>query len=241
MLPIADWDPSEHDHTLGLILEGVKARNDVPLALEIITKIKDAGVRIRELEQTWIHFDRKTRRSPPFIATIRTTLAVERRPEVDDFARARLVEVLADVGLAKEAEPVAGRIKNPWMRAHAEAVIAEARAVADPKAAIALARTALKRAKTPGAREDVMNDTFEIEQARRAAAAALARAGATSEATKVETPSATDIVVGLRDRPKELAAWWKQAPALHRVRVLQGALEGWLEVPDVGFLDSLCR
>jgi len=51
-----------------------------------------------------------------FISAVKAALAVERKPDVDDFARGHLVQVLADVGLTTEALAVAGRIKNPSLQ-----------------------------------------------------------------------------------------------------------------------------
>ena len=133
------------------------------------------------------------------------------------------------------------RIANPWERARAEAVAAGALAVVNPTAGAALARTAWKRAATPGARTDVDNDTSAAAAARTAAISALARAGAIAEASQLGTPDATDIAVGLRTRPGELATWWSAASPLDRYHVVEAAHDGWLGVSDVKFVADLCR
>lgn len=240
VLELADRDPAERDHVLSTILEGVKSRKDVPLVVEILGRFGNARTQLLELEQAWISLSTAARRRPDFGAAIKRALDAERRPEVDDFARLQLIQVLADIGRTKEAASVSARILNPWMRANAEATVARALALTEPKAAVSLAHAALQRAKTKGARTSVDNDRMEIEAARSWAISALARAGAIDEAERLGKPSAADRVIGLRDQPKALAAWWMKAPALERARVLRFAQRGWLELNDLGFLVDVC-
>jgi hypothetical protein len=237
---VLPWvDKGDKDRILGAILEGVKATKDLPLAIEIVAKLAPRS-RLTELEQLWIRLDAADKYSPAFVAAVKAAAALEQQGGVDDFARGELVEVLADVGLVKEAQDVASRIGNTWERAHAEARAAAALALVDRKAAVALARTAVKRAATPGFRKGVDNDKFEIEQARSEATSAFARAGELAEAKKVGKPSAVDVAIGLRDKPAELAAYWKTVGPTDRAWVLIAGARGWHQIGDATFLAALC-
>lgn len=235
----------ERDRVLAAILEGTKARKDLPLCLDLVAAMGGARTRILELEQLWIGLEGVDRRGAPFLAAARALAALEPgAPDVDDFARVELVEVLADVGLAVEALAVTGRIRSPWSRARAEAVAALGLASIDRARAAALARAALKRAKTPGARTDVDNDRMDIDHARWVAASALARTGAVEEGRRVGVtgaPYPVDVAIGLRDKPAALSAWWKTIAPAERARVLLPALREKGEIGDPAFLLPLCQ
>jgi hypothetical protein len=244
MLPStsADRTAQEHDSVLEALLEGVKSRNDLPLALEVLARMTNARARMLELQQLWINLDGAQRRSAPFLAGVRAALALEPgASDVDDLARNQLVEVLADVGLAKDAVPVTTRVQNPWMRARSEATAAEGLALLDRAAGAELARRALERAGARGFRTSVDNDKMDIDAARSAAVAALARAGAVDEARHVASPRAVDVAIGLRDKPRALAAWWKTLDPASRANVLVAAIHEAPELGDAAFLVPLCK
>ncbi len=232
----------QHDRVLSAILEGVKSRQDLPLALDILSKMTAARERTLEFEQFTISLDDSQRRSAPVIAEARAVLALEgHSADIDDFARLDLVESLANVGLAKESVAVTSRIKNPYTRARAEATAARELALTDREGSLRLARAALARSKTPGARKDVDNDQLDIDDTRSAVISALARAGAVEEARQLGSPFDVDVAIGLHDRPNELANWWTKLQPISQAQVLGAAIRQSPGMDDGAFLVPLCR
>jgi len=229
----------QHDDVLVAILEGARRRADLPVTLEVLERMSSARTRMIHL-RLWSDYDDAQRRSDPYLAVVRATLALE--PEgrdVDDHARLQLVEVLSDVGLAKEALPATARIHNPFTRARAEAVVAQGLALIDREAGAKLARLALKRAQAKSS----SLDEGDVGATRAAAARALARAGAVDEARRLkqeDVPYDLDVMIGLRDKPQALAQWWKSVEPLRRARILVVAAHHNPELGDPGFLAPLC-
>lgn len=240
-LRLADRYRAYRDQVIKSILEGAQVDHDYSLEIEMLGKLDDARRRLLEVEQVWGDLSPGLRRGPAFMNAVRGALAVASQPGVDDFARSRFVEVLAGLGLVRPAQRVARRIADRWARAHAEGLIAQALAVTHPAAGAALAHKVIRLAATRGHHFDADENGYDSQAARTAAVAALARSGRVATARRYGKPGPTDVVVGLRHAPRRLARWWRSASRSDRVEVLEAAIQGWLRVPDTGFLLTVCR
>lgn len=238
---VLSWVPKgSPDGVARIIANAAAEKQDLPLALEALEKLSPRA-RLLQLEQLWLRLSDADKFSGGFVAAAKATAAVERAAGVDGPARVQLVTVLSDLGLAAEARAIAPRIANPWERAEAEARIAWGLAASNPKEAVTLARAALKRAATPGMRTDEDSDRDARDRARSEAANALARAGKLADAMKIEMPNVVDIAFGMRDKPADLAKWWKTLSPSYRAHLLVVAARNHYHLGDPQFLEALCQ
>lgn len=245
-MALADLAGRSHDKVMVAIFEGsLEGRDQGPkelaLAAEILGWILDPATRLDVLRYGWNFLGRSAKQSRPFIVAVDAALGAAPRVGLDDRARRDLTEIAAALGLPAAGRALASQIKNPWMRAHAEAMVAAELALGDPKAAIPLAREAVRRTGTRAGRGDARADQIEIDVARRMACAALARAGALVEARRTCQPVSVDVVTGLRARPGELVAYWKRASPKDRLVVLAAAIEDRLPFDDDALVGGLCK
>lgn len=230
ILPRASKDP----YVLHMMVEGLLKHRDLDTIAKILPKL-DVRDRAGDLRAVW-----RTVKSPEVAAMTRAVLATDVSGQ-GDVVIGDLVEVAAGEGFTAEATALVPKIQNVWDRAEHEADIAVALVRTDKAAAIAMARTALGHARTRGMRTDVINDKSAADDATWSATLALARAGALDEAKRTGTKvSPVDAVIGLRDNPTKLAAWWKAAAHDEKALVLASAAAHDAELGDPAFLAPFC-
>ena len=239
LVKVAEDAGPDRDRVLHMMVEGVEARGDYALAAEILAK-EPARQRLMDAHYlTSMTGDH--RHDPLVVASVKAATAVADDPTVDDVAREDIIEAATEVGLGRNVRAIADKIQNPWERAEAEAKIAADLALTDKAAAIELARAAVARSKTKGARKNVDNDTSARDQATWYAAMALARAGKLAEAKKLsKTVWGIDEMLGIRDDPKALAAWWKSTTPSLRVYALAHASKRDPLLGDPSYLAPFC-
>lgn len=245
-MSLADLAGRSRDDALVAIFESAfvlkeQGAKDMALAADILDGISDPSTRLLALRDQWSLLWRTANHSKAFISAVDAALARAPRADLDDSARRDLTEIAAALGLPAAGRALAGQIENPSMRAHAEAMVAVELALRDRQAAIPLARAAVRRAGTPAPRGDARADQPESEDARRTACAALARAGALVEARRLCQPASLDVVIGLRARPSELAAYWKRASPQDRLGLLVAAIEDRWPFDDDALVRGLCK
>lgn len=203
------------------MMKGIDDRRDYPLAAEIAKRLEPTR-RLMGLAR----LDGFPLADAERQITDLVKAAIPVAARASDDARGALISVAANDGLAADVLPLAATFANPWRRAEQEAVVAIGLVLIDKPAAIALVHRALERAQTPF-RKDSDDDRKYASNTRYWAARALARAGLVDEAAQYsDQVSDWDVMIGVRDDAKALAAWWDHASADTRGGMMTSAMLG---------------
>lgn len=218
-LPLGDTESSQraHDEVLEAALEGARAVEDWALVADLMAPMIGADQMLKHFQD--LAFAVPT--DPRMRGWIDAALL--REPKASDFSRFTVVYALANTGYVQEAAAVAGHMKDPAMRANAEAHAARGLVMVNRDAGLALAHTAKARA---DATPPTSDNEFNLTSARQAIESTEARAGG------VAGPAASvyDVAYGLVTAPDRRVAWWTSLSNDDRARVAAGVDNGgWAE------------